>query len=113
MKLISSAAYERRLINYLSVCFELLGSIGANVPIVIALTFTNMAGLQMLIDDSAFDVGAPIDRDLLILPETMVQDFSTPIEKILKPMFDLVWNASGFSGSKNFDGRGNWIPRRG
>jgi Putative DNA-binding domain len=113
MRLISSVNYERRLINYLSTCFALLKSMGVNVPIVVALTFTDMKGLRMPIGDSGYHFGTPIDRDLLILPETMVQDFSMPAEKILKPMFDLVWNASGFSGSQNFDDRGDWIPRRG
>ena len=55
--------------------------------------------------------GVAIDRETLILPETWVEDWDTPPGKILKPMFDLVWNACGYPASRNFDSEGNWVKR--
>lgn len=57
------------------------------------------------------DGGYPIDAETVILPETTVESFTTPAQEILKPMFDLVWNACGFPGSANFDAEGVWINR--
>jgi len=103
-RVIPSIAYEEVVFRYLPLCFRALQEIGCNVPIVIAMTLTNVRGLQ-------FPGGYAIDRDTLVLPETVVEDFSTPPGKILKPMFDLVWNACGYSASANFDTEGNWIRR--
>jgi hypothetical protein len=57
------------------------------------------------------DPGYAIDSETLVLPEALVEDFATPPTQILKPIFDLIWNACGFSGSENFDLDGNWIAR--
>ncbi len=110
---IPSIAYEEVVFKYLPFCFQVLQEIGSSVPIVVALTLTNTRGLRMGVDRLGFEVGDPIDADTLILPETVVREFSTPVGKILKPMFDLVWNASGYPSSRNFDPDGNWAPRVG
>jgi hypothetical protein len=59
-----------------------------------------------------FDIGQPINTETLVLPEAVVEDFSTSPDKILKPLFDLVWNACGYPASKNFDKQGTWVHRR-
>lgn len=110
---IPSVAYEEYILQYLPRCFQLQREIGASTPIVVAMTLTNVRGLVMGVDSWPFgdNAGNPIDTNTIILPETVVQEFSTPIIAILKPMFDLVWNACGYRASKNFDANGNWITR--
>lgn len=46
----------------------------------------------------------PIDRDVLSLPEVVIEDleYEDQAPKLLKPCFDAVWNACGFAGSLNF-----------
>lgn len=80
-----------------------------NPPAAVALTLINVKGCE--ITRGTFDFGKfyPIDRDHLILPETIVEAFDEKPGKVLKPMFDLVWNACGYPKSKNFDDEGNWI----
>jgi hypothetical protein len=109
---IASERYERDLINYLQTCFRVFHELGASAPIVVALTLTNVRGLAMLNPMSYLETGFLIDRETLALPETIVQDSSIEPVKILKPMFDFVWNACGFEGSRNFDKEGNWVDRR-
>jgi hypothetical protein len=110
--LIPSVAYERYVFNYLPDCFRALQQIGANVPVAVALTLIGTRDLVMAVDRLSFEVSYPIKENMLILPEVIVQEFSTPPGKILKPLFDLVWNACGLSNSKNFDADGNWVERR-
>ena len=69
-------------------------------------------GLKMGVDTRGFEMGEPIDKDTIILPESVVENLSIPVGKVLKPVFDLVWNACGFPRSENFDPEGNWINRR-
>jgi hypothetical protein len=111
-KVIPSIAYEEHMFNYLPRCLQALKEAGCNTPIVVALTLINVRGLRMGVDTHRFEIGYPIEANTLILPETVVDDVSTPVGKILKPMFDIVWNACGYPSSKNFDAEGNWIKRR-
>jgi hypothetical protein len=106
---IASWTYERALPNYLQTCFRVFNELGVSAPIVVALTLTNARGLAMLNPMSYVEAGVLIDRDTLALPETVVQDSSVDPVKILKPMFDLVWNACGLERSRNFDNEGNWV----
>jgi hypothetical protein len=109
---IPSVAFEEYIMRYLPQCFRLLETIGAGLPVVVAITLTHTKGLWMGVDTFFDDVGYPIDAETVILPETIVESFATPAQQILKPMFDLIWNACGFPGSANFDQDGNWITRR-
>jgi hypothetical protein len=108
--IIPSRSYEQHLRRYLSYCFGLLLELGASSPVVVALTFVQVRGLKLATNRNGYDeYGQPIATDTLILPETVVADLSIPADKVLRPFFDLVWNASGFPRSLNFDADGNWI----
>jgi hypothetical protein len=109
-KLIPNLAFESAVRSYLSFCFQKFQEIGCSTPVVISLTLTNIRGFQIGLDAviRGFDIGEPINMDTLILPETVVEDFSESPDTILKPVFDLVWNACGFPQSRNFDLEGNW-----
>jgi hypothetical protein len=109
---IPSAAYERYVYTYLPHCFQVLQQLGATVPVIVAVSLLGTRGLEMSVDRFAFEQSFPIAVDSLTLPETIVQDFSMQAGKILKPIFDLVWNACGMPASKNFDAEGNWVERR-
>jgi hypothetical protein len=110
-KRIVSEIYERNLVDYLQTCFRVFGEIEASAPLVVALTLTNSRGLAMSNSMSFMETSFPIDRETLVLPEAIVQDLSADPFEILKPMFDLVWNACGFEKSRNFDKDGNWVQR--
>jgi hypothetical protein len=109
--MIPSGAYEKLILDYLPSCFHLLRELGASVPIVVALALTNTRGLRMGVDLFRAGGGHDIEQDTVILPETIVHEFSQPANKILKPMFDIVWNACGYASSMNFGPEGNWIRR--
>lgn len=63
-------------------------------------------GTRIPTDDHFPDENRDIDRDYLLLPEIVIDGFSADSATILCPMFDLVWNASGFDRSFNFDANG-------
>jgi hypothetical protein len=109
--LIPSVAYEQYIFGYLSHCFQVLQQIGVNVPILVAVSLIGTRGLEMSVDRFRSEASYQIKENMLTLPESVVEEFSTPVGKILKPMFDLVWNACGLPASKNFDAEGNWVER--
>ncbi len=56
-----------------------------------------------------------VDRDEVRVPEAMVQDFQQDragVERLMKPLLDVVWNACGLFGSPNYDAEGRWRPER-
>jgi hypothetical protein len=109
---IPSIAYERTIFEYMPRCFQLLGSVGVSMPIIVALTLTGVKGLYMGVQNMWGESGYPINSDTLVLPETIVETPATTTSQVLKPIFDLIWNACGFRGSTNFDENGNWRPAR-
>lgn len=58
-----------------------------------------------------FDEDYVIERDNLIIPGVMLENYEDKIEKKLKPCFDSIWNACGYSESENYDKNGEWKPK--
>jgi hypothetical protein len=110
--LFPSQTYEERILGYLGRCFQLLQTIGCGGPVVVALSLLGTKGLTMGVSENGIYDAFPITEENIILPETVVEELTTPVEKILKPLFDLVWNACGFRESLNFDSEGKWRHRR-
>lgn len=112
-KIIPSLTYELELLRSLSSFLGLLKELGVNMPIVIFLTLIGAKGWEMGVDRMRFwgDEYYKIDRDILLLPETIVESYDTDPKDILRPMFDLIWNACGYERSYNFDEAGNWIAK--
>lgn len=111
-KYIPSRAYEEELLRSLSDYLRLLKELEINPPLLIFLTISGPKGFEMGVDRARFwDRYYKIDRDILSLPEYLLQNVDESAEDILRPMFDLVWNACGYSRSYNFDENGRWIGK--
>ena len=112
-KVIPSLAYELKLLESLAEYLKLVKELGVNMPIVIFLTLIGVKDWEMGVDPSLFDEyrSYKIDRDILQLPETIIESYDIEPKDILRPMFDLVWNACGFPRSFNFDEAGNWVAK--
>jgi hypothetical protein len=50
-----------------------------------------------------------IDRDSLILPDILLEDYESESERILRPAFDAIWQAAGIGRSTSYDEEGNRI----
>jgi hypothetical protein len=108
---IPSRAFESYILQFLPTCIRILQQISATAPVLIGLTLTKTRGLSMGTDALEFGMSYPIAQNSVILPEALVEDLSMPIAKILRPIFDLVWNACGYPRSENFDSDDNWIAQ--
>ena len=113
--LISGIAYEIKLIESLSIYLSALKELNVELPIIIFLTFVGVKGYFMSVGQGMFKSRGEyeIDRDILLLPEVIIENYDTAPEEILKPCFDAMWNACGFSKSPNYDGAGKRIESKG
>jgi hypothetical protein len=101
--------HESDIIKYVSSYLEALKEIGIDTPLLIFLTLTGVKGYSILSSNSRNAV--LIDRDILLMPDVMIENYDDKVENILKPVFDSVWNACGLSGSNNYDENGEWTQR--
>jgi hypothetical protein len=107
LNFIPHISLEQKTLQHVKKCLGIFTRLGVTPPIAISLTLLGIKGF--VIQASQWhDPGLPIKQQDLILPEAVLQQFDESLPKLLKPIFDLVWNASGLHGSSNFDAEGNW-----
>jgi hypothetical protein len=109
--LIPSFVYEETVVNYVPHCFEIIRTLGCNPPVLIGISLIGVRGMSLAHREMEMRPGVPIDRDVLALPEIIVEDLSVPVGPLLKSTLDLVWNACGFELSIFFNDAGNWVGR--
>jgi len=109
-QLIPSVLYERMIIESLPRFFEIQKAIGVEPPLYVMLSLLGVNGYSMGVNPrmSRARQGYPIDRDNLILPELKVDAFGLDPAEAMKPTFDSVWNAAGYSRSLNYSAEGVW-----
>ena len=77
------------------------------------LSLLNVKGAKMYVGGGFSPFGdSKVDRDHLLVPEVMAEDFSSDCGKILKPSLDAIWNACGYSGSSGYGTDGQRKPKR-
>ena len=82
------------------------------MPILLFLTIVGVKGYSMATGGPFYRGSATIDRDVVSLPEVIIEKYDEKAEKVLRPSFDAIWNACGFAESQNYDQKGNWAPKR-
>ncbi len=86
-----------------------LKHLGIEPPVVVMASLLGVASLSVVqyiptpAGDSPLEIGSPIDRADLILPELLVEDFLSAPELFMRPVLDMIWNAAGEPGSRNYD----------
>lgn len=107
-----SLAYESDILEAMQTYFPLLLGMGIGCPAYVFLTLTGVSDYQFAVDRSRF-IGAyhRTDRDSLVLPEIQVENWPVDPAEMMRPLFDMVWNAFGYERSFNYDQSGRWNPR--
>jgi len=112
--LIPSIAYERELIKSLPEYLSVLKTLNVDLPVFIFLTLLGVKGYSMTVEDRMrfWIYGVyTIDREVLLLPEIVIESYEVIAKDILRPCFDSIWNACGFPRSLNYNDVGEWVER--
>ena len=110
--LIPSRLYEKELVKSITQYLTILKTLSVEPPIFIFLSMLGVKGYSMAVRDHLpFFETHTIDRDIMLLPEVVVESYDVKAEDILKSSFDSIWNACGFSRSFNYNDKGEWAPR--
>jgi Predicted transcriptional regulator containing an HTH domain and an uncharacterized domain shared with the mammalian protein Schlafen len=71
-------------------------SVSMQGPIVISGTIVNGRGFTIP-SGGFFDVYGEIDRDLLMLPDVVVENLNGEVDFIIRQLLDSIWNACGYN----------------
>lgn len=112
-KLLIPTDYEIELIKSLPDYLSILKTLNVELPVFIFLTLVGVKEYSMAVDRQRYwiDEVHTIDRDILLLPEIVIESYEVIAEDILRPCFDSIWNACGFPRSLNYDDTGAWVGR--
>ena len=102
----SGERYERRLLECIKRFIEVQKFLGVDQPFFLMVSLLNVNGYR--IGYGQLEYTDVIDRNNLIIPEIIIEDFDTDLAAAIKPIFDTVWNAVGAIGSPNYDTEGKF-----
>jgi hypothetical protein len=106
-KLIPTVALERETLKAVQDYIGAADKIGIPTPLSLLVTLHGvnqyaLAGVRSEL----------MDRDTLILPEVVVEDFSTTVHAVLRPVFDAIWQAVGYPSCEHYNAQGMWDGQR-
>jgi len=108
--LIASTHVEQKILQTTARYFKTAKQLGVPLPLIITLTLTGVKGYGIA-SGSVYQNFRPthtIDRDTLLLPDVLLEDYTTSADVVLKPIFDALWQAGGMNGCQHYDEKGRW-----
>lgn len=101
---------ERNVIGWVPNSLSKLRQENVPGPYFIMLSLTHVRGISAPPDHWTSRLLYPYRSDSLLLPEIeiSVEDSAKKMEEILRPLFDLMWNAFGQFGSPNYKADGSY-----
>jgi hypothetical protein len=112
---ISGLKLEKDVFEYLSPYINGLRDIGVPPPLIIMFTFEGVKGAHYIVTSDLWGGNdLPLPDNVLFLPECLLEDYGTDLEyhKAVRPAFDTLWNAIGYSKSQFFNENGLWVGRQ-
>jgi Putative DNA-binding domain len=107
-------AFEGQITIHIEKYLASLRRAGVALPAYVMVAGTRMAGSYVFVNPHSPLPPAvhPLPMQFQ-LPTVLIEDFSTIEEyrQALKPLFDAIWNAAGYAGSKSYNSNGRWIRR--
>lgn len=112
IKRIHSSTFEGYLVDALTGYLDCLQSSDIPTPIFMYLSLVGATGYVFSVPEGSRGAygfeNNEADRDILAMPEVIIPNFGMQSDRLLRPAFDMVWNAFGYPASRNFNADGSW-----
>lgn len=112
---VTGCLLETRVLLALKAHMSVLEEQGAARPFVVFLSLHGVEGRKLVdttYDHRPWEDPFKFDRDTVLLPDVMLVDDGRSIEDVMKPVFDVMWQAAGWPGSRGYDAQGKFLPER-
>jgi hypothetical protein len=106
--------FDRWIFEVLPTYLSALRQLEVPSPIALMISLQGVRGARLGVAQNSFDDPPKIDRDVLELPECVIEQYGTEADyqRAARPAFDALWNTGGYFRSNHFDADGNWKPPR-
>lgn len=102
--MIPALDFEEELHDGIPIYILAQKEMGLNPPFLITISLVGARNCTIYVPPRYHSLpDQKIDRDILLLPESLIEDFEFDLDIVLKQILDALWNASGFEGSPHFD----------
>jgi hypothetical protein len=107
---IPGTSFEKQTIYTVGYYLRDLARCGVGGPFLIMLSLVNVRGYRMATAVDEWGQSAPIDRDMLVVPELWLDDAVTEdkIPGLLQGTLEVVWQSAGWEVSPNYTPDGVW-----
>jgi len=98
-KLIYSKSFIDEIVTSSKRYLEVQKSINVDLPIILFMTLIGVKDYSLKDTERIFPTShekPKIDRNELFFPDILIEDYDIDIKMVLKPWFDLLWNACGY-----------------
>lgn len=110
-KTIGSVAFEKDVLEIFPRVLDGLNLLGVGFPYIVSLSFININGFGLAVDRrSRRNPDLIWSESILRIPEVEINSAGDP-DVLLKPVFDMLWNAYGYKGSLNYNENGRWVGK--
>jgi hypothetical protein len=108
---LAGAVFEQEIVATLGLYMRTCQQLEAGLPLYVGLSFCNAKGCKLkYVEGGLWALTERTFRDdVIALPELMIESDSADVPGVLKPVFDMVWNAFGHRGSSKYNAAGNWV----
>ena len=102
---------EKEIFEVFSPFVEGLRDVGVPPPLIVMFTLEGVRGANYAVERNPWgDYKRPLPQELMRLPECVLEDYGTTADhhRAVRPAFNALWNAIGYSRSQFFDEEGVW-----
>jgi hypothetical protein len=92
--------------------------LGLGPPIFVLISLLGVKGYHLWVHNDEFSrrfpaegENLPFDRDTMLLPDILIEEYGAKGVDVLRPAFDALWQAGGWSRCYRYDDEGKWIGR--
>lgn len=110
-KIIAMSAFEKYLIGAVERFVRFQHDVGVLPPIVCMLSLVGVKDFALTVGPREW-TNTKIDREVLMAPDILIEDFNSPFDVLLRPAIDFIWQGAGLADSPNYDENGRWKERR-
>jgi hypothetical protein len=103
---------EEDVIKSLRQYLPALDSLGVPFPLVLACSLLGVKGKGLPQNSQFFrrPVRSEYDRDQVHFPDVLIEAPKADLPKVLKPVYDAMWQGMGVPQSPSYDKEGKWTP---
>lgn len=106
---------EKSILN-ISAYLRAMQNLGITPPILISCSYSGVHDyfLGNMSELASQDDAHRFFSDTFTLPEILLEEWleQSDLNKLVRPLIDMVWNAAGYEASPNFDQNGNHVASR-